>query len=64
MAEANYQVGYQMEYNSNLSPREKYRGALAKYRRALQLNPKHTKAANEKAQIESVYKSMNMPVPK
>jgi hypothetical protein len=64
VAEANYQVGYQMEYNSSLSPREKYRGALAKYRRALALNPKHAKAAKEKDQIEAIYKQMGMPVPK
>ena len=64
VAEANYQVGYQMEYNPNLAPREKYRGALVKYRRALELNPKHAKAAKEKDQIESIYKQMGMPVPK
>ena len=63
-AEANYQVGFQMEYNSNLPPREKYRGSLTKYRRALELNPKHANAAKEKKQIEDVYKSMGMPVPK
>src|SRR5579883_165741 len=50
-AEANYQVGHQMEYDSNLPPREKYRGSLAKYRRALELNPKHAGALKEKKQI-------------
>lgn len=63
VAEANFQVGYTMEYDDNLPPRVKYPGALKKFNRALELNPKHAKAAAEKAQIENIYKSMGRPVP-
>jgi hypothetical protein len=64
VAEANYQVGYTMEYNSNLPPRARYRGALQKYNRTLALNPKHAKAMAEKVQIEKIYQQMGMPIPK
>jgi len=64
VAEANYQVGYWVEYQKpGQTPREKYRGALKLYRRALELNPKHANAIKEKEQIEQIYKSMGMPVP-
>jgi tetratricopeptide (TPR) repeat protein len=64
VAEANYQVGYYIEYKKpGLSPREKYRPALKLYRRALELNPKHAKASFEKKQIEDIYKGMGMPIP-
>ena len=62
-AEANFQVGYAMMINENLPPRVKYPGALKHYRRALSLNPKHAKAAENKKMIEDIYKSMGRPVP-
>jgi tetratricopeptide (TPR) repeat protein len=62
-AEANFQVGYAMMINENLPPRVKYPGALKHYRRALALNPKHAKAAENKKMIEDIYKSMGRPVP-
>ena len=62
-AEAYYQAGFACEYSKVLSPKPKYRGALKQYRRCLELNPKHAKAAAEKKQIEDIYKQMGMPVP-
>lgn len=62
-AEANYQVGHTMMLNPELPPRVKYRGALKKYRRALELNPKHAKAAKDRDLIEGIYKQMGMPIP-
>jgi hypothetical protein len=62
-AEANFQVGYAMMINDSLPPRVKYPGALKHYRRALTLNPKHAKAAENKKMIEDIYKSMGRPIP-
>jgi hypothetical protein len=62
-AEANYQVGHAMMLDPELGPRVKYRGALKLFRRALELDPKHAKAAAEKKQIEDIYESMGRPVP-
>lgn len=64
VAEANYEVGYAMEMDTNLDSKVKYRGALKFYRRALELNPKHEQAAKEKKQIEDIYISMGRPIPK
>lgn len=63
VAEANYQVGFTMMNNPDLPPRVKYPGALKKYRRALQLNPKHAAAARDKKMIEDIYKSLGRPIP-
>lgn len=64
-AEAAYEAGHYIEYDKpGLSPREKYRPALKLYNRALELNPKHAKAAMEKKQIEDIYEQMGMPIPK
>lgn len=63
VAEANYQVGHTMMYNDDLPPRVKYRGALKLFRRALELNPKHTQAAADRKLIEDIYKGMGMPIP-
>ena len=62
-AEANFQVGFTMMNDENLPPRVKYPGALKHYRRALALNPKHAKAAQNKKMIEDIYKSMGRPIP-
>ena len=63
-AAAAYEAGHYIEYDKpNLMPREKYRPSLKLYRRALELDPKHAKAAFEAKQIEDIYKQMGMPVP-
>ncbi|HEU4752534.1 MAG TPA: hypothetical protein VFU47_05445 [Armatimonadota bacterium] len=62
-AEANYQVGHAMMIDPALRPMIKYPGALKKFRRALELNPKHQKAADEKKMIEDIYRQMGRPIP-
>jgi len=63
VAEAYYTAGHEMMMSPKLPPRIKYRGALKHFRKALTLNPKHARAANEKKTIEDIYKSMGRPVP-
>lgn len=64
VAAAAYDAGHYIEYDKpGLMPREKYRPSLKLYRRALELDPKHEKAAFEAKQIEDIYKQMGMPVP-
>jgi cytochrome c-type biogenesis protein CcmH/NrfG len=63
-AEAVYQAGHKMMLSPKLPPRLKYRGALKFFRRTLQLDPKHKKAAEEKKTIEDIYQQMGMPIPK
>jgi hypothetical protein len=63
-AQAEYEYGHARMYDNALSPREKYRPALFAFREALKLNPHLKPAQAEKKQIEDVYKSMGMPIPK
>ena len=58
MAAANY-----LMFESSLSPKQKYRGALRRYKRVLEFDPGNQEAVANKKQIEDVYKSMGMPVP-
>ena len=58
MAAANY-----LMFDANLSPKKKYRPALQRYRRVLELDPQNNEAAENKKQIEDIYQSMGMPVP-
>jgi|SRR4030095_5942026 len=58
LAAANY-----LMFEANLSPKKKYRPALQRYRRVLELDPNNTEAMENKKQIEDIYKSMGMPVP-
>lgn len=46
-----------------LKPKDKYPLALRLYREALKVDPKNEIALNNKKMIESIYKSMNRPVP-
>ena len=62
-ADAHYKAGHAMMMSPTLAPRVKYRGALAHYRQALALNPKHKEAATEKKTIEDIYKQMGRPIP-
>jgi hypothetical protein len=65
VAAAAYDAGHYIEYDKpGLMPRQKYRPALKLYNRALELDPKHEKAAFEKKQIEDIYQQMGMPIPK
>lgn len=63
--EAAYKYGMQITHKDDvLTPGVKYRAALALFRHALQLDPKHAKSQSEKAQIEEIYKGMGRDVPK
>jgi tetratricopeptide (TPR) repeat protein len=50
-------------FEANLSPRKKYKPALQRYRRVLELDPSHSEAKENKQQIEDIYQSMGMPIP-
>jgi hypothetical protein len=50
-------------FDANLSPKKKYRPALQRYRKVLELDPSNKEAKENKQQIEDIYKSMGMPVP-
>lgn len=58
MAAANY-----LMFEANLSPKKKYRPALKRYRRVLELDPGNDEAKQNKSQIEEIYKSMGMQIP-
>lgn len=58
LAAANY-----LMFDANLSPKKKYRPALQRYRRVLELDPNNAEAQKNKKQIEEIYESMGMPVP-
>lgn len=55
--------GYERMTDNNAAPRLKYRAALGDFRRALKLDPANTKAKQNVALIEGIYKSMGRPVP-
>src|SRR5207245_10489016 len=63
-AEANYQVGHAMMVNNSLPPRVKYPGAHKHFNRALALNPKHARAAEEKKLMEDNDRQMGRPTQK
>lgn len=59
LAAANY-----LMFEAGLPAKEKYRPALKYYRKVLELDPKNSEAMTNKKQIEDIYESMGMPVPK
>ncbi|MCI0448502.1 MAG: hypothetical protein L0Y79_01800 [Chlorobi bacterium] len=50
-------------FEANLSPKKKYRPALKRYRRVLELDPGNKEAMENKRQIEEIYEQMGMPIP-
>jgi hypothetical protein len=58
LAAANY-----LMFGADLSPKKKYRPALKRYNRVLELDPTNEEAKQNKLQIEDIYKSMGVPVP-
>lgn len=58
MTAANY-----LMFEANLSPKKKYKPALQRYKKVLELDPKHAEALENKQQIEDIYQSMGMPIP-
>ncbi len=63
VAEAHYKAGYARMTDPDLPPMQKYRPALRHFRRTLELDPKHAKAAEAKQTIEDIYRQMDRPVP-
>ncbi len=58
MTAANY-----LMFEANISPKKKYRPALQRYRRVLEIDPNNKEAAENKKQIEDIYQQMGMPIP-
>ena len=58
LSAANY-----LMFEANLSPKKKYKPALQRYNKVLEIDPKNTEAMENKKQIEDIYQSMGMPVP-
>lgn len=52
-----------MMLEANLSPKKKYRTALKRYNRVLEIDPKNDEAMQNKKMIEDIYKQMGMPIP-
>ena len=50
-------------FEANLPSKKKYRPALKRYRRVLELDPSNKEAQENKKQIEDIYESMGMPIP-
>jgi len=60
---ATVKLGTATMMSPDLSPREKYSGALKLYREALKLDPKNEEALTNKKMIEDIYKQMGRPIP-
>jgi len=50
-------------FEANLSPKKKYKPALKRYNRVLEIDPGNSEAMENKKQIEDIYTSMGMPIP-
>src|SRR5262249_4020166 len=62
--DATYKYGHAvMMDRGKLPPRIQYRAALALYRKALAVDPKHKPSLEDKKLIEDIYKQMGMPIP-
>lgn len=59
MAAGNY-----LMFDATLPAREKYRPALKYYREVLEVDPSNEEALKNKNEIERIYESMGMPIPK
>lgn len=58
MGAANY-----LMFEADLSPKKKYKPALARYNKVLEIDSKNSEAMENKKQIEDIYQSMGMPIP-
>ena len=47
----------------SFTPKKKYRPALKRYNRVLEIDPANKEAAANKKQLEDIYTSMGMPIP-
>jgi hypothetical protein len=51
-------------FDADLPAKEKYRPALKYYRMVLEADPSNEEAIKNKTEIERIYESMGMPIPK
>jgi hypothetical protein len=58
LSAANY-----LMFEANLSPKKKYKPALQRYNKILEIDPQNAEAMENKKQIEDIYESMGMPIP-
>ncbi|MBZ0204348.1 MAG: hypothetical protein K8I03_15140 [Ignavibacteria bacterium] len=58
LSAANY-----LMFEANLSPKKKYKPALQRYNKVLEIDPKNSEAMENKKQIEDIYQSMGLPIP-
>jgi hypothetical protein len=63
LADAHLKYGDSFYTNANLPPRQKYRPALMQFRQVLKYDKTNKDATAKIKMIESIYKSMGMPVP-
>ncbi len=61
--EACYKYGHEAMVSGQASPKVMYRAALALFRRALKVDPKHKASLDEKKMIEDIYKTMPGGIP-
>lgn len=50
-------------FEADLPSKEKYKPALMRYRRVIELDPKNEEALANKQQIEDIYRSLGKPIP-
>ncbi len=64
--ESAYTYGHtvMLDRGKGLSPSVQYRAALALYRKALAVDPKHKPSLDDKNMIEGIYKQMGISIPK
>ena len=58
------EAGNYLMFDATLPAREKYRPALKYYRMVLEADPSNEEAMKNKNEIERIYESMGMPIPK
>jgi len=63
LADAHLKYGDSYFTNEKLPPRQKYRPALMQYRQVLKYDKANKDATAKIKLIESIYKSMGMPIP-
>lgn len=61
--EATFALGMGTMYGENLSPHERYAGALGYFREVLKVEPKHKLAKDNYDMIAEIYRRMGRPVP-
>ncbi len=63
LADAHLQYGKSIMNNAELHPVEKYKHALAEYRKVLSYDPANAEAKKGKDSIEAIYIRIGMPIP-